>query len=120
MAIPAVDVISTAFEHTKRQLFEPFRLGQWTRLAIVGVLAGETVGGCNLSYSSRVPFTPRSGGSQAFMQAALARGPLLVLAIGILILLALALVVAFVYVNSMMRFVLFDSVVTGECHIRRF
>jgi hypothetical protein len=120
MAIPAVDVISAAFEHTKQQLFKPFRLGQWTRVAIVGLLAGETVGGCGLNYSSRVPFRPRSGGAQAFMQAALARGPLLVLAIGILILLVLALIVAFLYVNSMMRFVLFDSAVTRECHIRRF
>jgi hypothetical protein len=120
MAIPAVDVISTAFEHAKQQLFRPFRLGQWTRLAVVGLLAGETVGGCNLNFSSRSPFTPRSGGSQAFVQAALARGPLVVAAIGILILLGLALIVALVYVSSMMRFVLFDSVVTRECHIRRF
>src|SRR5262249_14181995 len=120
MAIPAVDVISTAFEPAKQQLFKPFRLGQWTRLAIVGLLAGETVGGCNLSYSSRSPFRPRGGGSQALLQAAIARGPLLVAAIGILIIVGLALLVALVYVNSMMRFVLFDRVVNREWHIRRF
>jgi len=120
MAIPAVDVISTAFEHTKQQLFRPFRLGHWTRVAVVGLLAGETVGGCNLNFTGRSPFTPRSGGSQAFLQAALARGPLLAAAIAILIVLGLALIVALVYVSSMMRFVLFDTVVTRECHIRRF
>jgi hypothetical protein len=119
MAIPAVDVIGTAIEHAKQQLFRPFRLGQWTRLAVVGLLAGESVGGCSLSYRS--PFTPRTGGSQSFMlQAALARGPLFVAAIAFLILVGLALAVLLVYVNSMMRFVLFDSVIARECHIRRF
>ena len=41
MPISAVDAISPAFEHTKQQLFKPFRFGQWTRLAFVGLLAGE-------------------------------------------------------------------------------
>jgi hypothetical protein len=119
MATPAVDVISTAIEHAKQQLFRPFRLGQWTRLAVVGLLAGESVGGCSLSYRS--PFTPRSGGSQSFLfQASLARGPLFPAAIAVLVLVSLALIVALVYVNSVMRFVLFDSVIARECHIRRF
>src|SRR5262249_5494597 len=118
MATPAVDVISTAIEHAKQQLFRPFRLGQWTRLAVVGLLAGESVGGCSLSYNS--PFTSRSGSRSFMLQAALARGPLFVAAMAFLVLVGLVLILALVYVNSVMRFVLFDSVVARECRIRRF
>ena len=41
MPISAVDTIPLAIEHTKQQLFKPFRFGQWTKLAVVGLLAGE-------------------------------------------------------------------------------
>jgi len=41
LPISAVDAINLAIEHTKRQLLHPFRIGQWTRLAVVGLLAGE-------------------------------------------------------------------------------
>ena len=41
MPISAVDSISLAFQHTKRQLAQPFRLGRWVKLAFVGLLAGE-------------------------------------------------------------------------------
>ena len=121
MAVSAVDVVSEAFEHTKQQLFKPFRLGQWTRLGIVGLLAGEitSTGGCSTNY--RVPTIPRSGGGQALMfQAALDRGPLMIALIAMAIVVGLVLLVAFLYISSTMRFVLFDSVVTKECHIRRF
>ncbi len=37
----AENSISFAFQHTKQQLFQPFRFGQWTKLAVVGLLAGE-------------------------------------------------------------------------------
>src|SRR5204863_6530292 len=104
MAIPAVDVISTAFQHAKQQLFKPFWLGQWTRLAIVGLLAGESVGGCSFNFPSRSPTTPRDGDSQALLQAAITRGPLFLATIAMLILVGLVLIIALVYVSSMMRF----------------
>ena len=121
MAVSAVDVVSEAFEHTKQQLFKPFRLGQWTRLGIVGLLAGEitSTGGCSTNY--RVPTIPRSGGGQALMfQTVLDRGPLMIALIAMAIVVGLVLLVAFLYISSTMRFVLFDSVVTKECHVRRF
>ena len=52
MPISAMDSISLAFEHTKRQLFKPFRFGQWVRLAFVGLLAGELGSGGNLNLNS--------------------------------------------------------------------
>jgi hypothetical protein len=114
-----VDVVRVAFDHASAQLFKPFRLGQWTRLAAVGFLAGEmTLGGCNLQFPSR----GRGGTSQAFLEQirGLPLGPALgVLAIVLLIIAALILGIILLYISSMMRFVLFDGVVAKECRIRR-
>src|SRR5689334_2565545 len=41
LLITAVDSITPGLEHTKQQLFKPFRIAQWTKLAFVGLLAGE-------------------------------------------------------------------------------
>ena len=41
MPLSATDAMGPAFEHTKAQLFRPFRLSQWTKLALVGLFAGE-------------------------------------------------------------------------------
>jgi hypothetical protein len=122
MALSAVDVISPAFEHMKRQLFSPFRFGQWVRLAVVGFLAGEMSmgGGCSGPPSGgggggSVPSPPIPGVGPPGVG-----GALFFIGIGILALLGVALAVAFVYVYSRMRFVLFDSVLAGECRIREF
>jgi hypothetical protein len=100
------------------QLFKPFRLGQWTRLAVVGFLAGEmTLGGCNFRFPRG-----RGGTTQAFLEQVrgLPFGPVLsVLAIALLVTAALILGLVFLYISSMMRFVLFDSIVAKECRIRR-
>ena len=112
MPISAVDSITPALEHTKQQLFRRFNIGQWTRLAFVGLLAGELgSNGCN---RSNFTFPGQPGGPHlpgidpaliaAFITAAVVAG----LAIGLI----------FMYVSSVMRFILFDSVLTRECHIR--
>jgi hypothetical protein len=118
MPASAVDVIRPAFDHTVRQLFKPFRLGQWVRLAITGLLAGElgTPGGC----SAQIPWRPPNRSDQLLAQAVIPRGGLWFAAIVLLVLLALVLVIALIYISSRMRFVLFDSVVAKECNIRRY
>jgi hypothetical protein len=110
--------VRVAFDHTATQLFKPFRLGQWTRLAVVAFLAGElTPGGCSFQRS----FPSRRGGpSPAFLAQALPFNPLTLLGIGLLVLVFFALAIAFLYVNSRMRFVLFDSIVGKRCHIRAY
>lgn len=119
MPVSALDVISPAIEHVKQQLFKPFRLGQWSRLAFVGLLAGElgSGGGC----SFQVPSFPHQSQDHflpsAFSVPAMATGELAIL-VTILVIAALVIFVALIYLNSMMRFVLFDSVVTRECRIR--
>lgn len=119
MAVSAVDVIRPALQHAKQQLFDPFRLGQWARLAVVGLLAGEmSAGSCNWS----PPFNiGNSGRDDLLAQTWPAFSPALAVAlITLLVIGIIAVWLILLYVNSMMRFVLFDSVVTRYCRIRRF
>jgi hypothetical protein len=114
-----VDVIPPALQHAKQQLFEPFRLGQWARLAVVGLLAGEmSSGGCNWG----APFDlANSGRDELVAQTLPAFNPALTVAlITLLVICLVAVWLILLYVNSRMRFVLFDSVVTKYCRIRSF
>src|SRR5262249_8824374 len=118
MPLSAADVVRPAFQHTIQQLFKPFRLGQWIRLAFTGLLAGElTGGGSGWQFAFRSPNTNRSA---QFVQALPPRNVLLFAAIPLLVVLIVALVVLLIYISSRMRFVLFDIVVRRECYIRRF
>jgi hypothetical protein len=114
--LSGVDALNPAFEHTKKQLFRPFRFGQWTRLAFVGLFAGEmsSGGGCNFNFPTQTSGTHRhtllsSPPNWAWVV------PLVIatlIAVPILWLL-------FLYISSRMRFVLFDSVIAKKCEIRR-
>jgi len=111
--ISAVDTISLAFEHTKRQLFQPFRFGQWTRLAFVGLLAGELGSGGNPNLNAgRRGIHPLGQGFPKIDPA------LLVGLIGTIAVTALILFILFLFISSVMRFILFDSILKKECHIR--
>jgi hypothetical protein len=112
----AVDSISPAFEHTKQQLFRPFGFGQWTRLALVGLFAGElsSGGGCSFNLPSHLGATHRDFAFAARADWAL-WGPLLAASLIAIPLIWLALI----YINSRMRFVLFDSVMTKRCEPAR-
>ena len=106
----AVGSIAPALEHTKEQLFRPFRFGQWARLALVGLVAGEmTSGACNVHTPAR-PTQPPSHYGMGTPDWALVFSLIAVALIVIPILWLL-----FLYLNSRMRFVLFDSVVAKEC-----
>ena len=120
MPISAVDTISLAFQHTKQQLGQPFRFWQWTRLALVGLLAGEMgSGGCNLPSNFHIPQS--TGESRHFLDPSFPSfDPALYAGlIAVLVVAALVLGVIMLYVSSVMRFVLFDSVLAKECRIRR-
>jgi hypothetical protein len=123
LPISAADAINPALQHAKTQLFRPFLFRQWWRLSVVGFLAGELgSGGCNGSL--RIPATTHGhGGSNQFFGWSwpwhLGQHPALLAGlITLVIVVAVGLVVLFTYVNSVMRFILFDSIVTKECHIR--
>ena len=119
MAVSCIDVISPAFQRMKRQLFQPFRFGQWIRFALVGFLSGEIGPGGGLNF--QFPFNPPSQRREFLQIGPLGgRGSAFLLAIALVLMLAFILVIIFIYISSRMRFVLFDSVVAGECQIRRF
>lgn len=114
-----MDAITPAFEHARQQLVRPFRASQWAKLGLVGLLAGEMGsggGGCNPG-SFQVPTHPNH--SQRFLETALPSiSPMLTASlIAVLIVAGLVFLIVFLYVNSVMRFVLFDSVVAKECRI---
>jgi hypothetical protein len=116
-----VDAISPAFEHTKRQLLQPFRIGQWVRLALVGLLAGElSSGGFKIPNLSNFNL-PRHQGSEHFLAPDFAGSDPMLFAglIAVLVVAGFLLGILLIYVSSVMRFILFDSVLVKECHIRQ-
>lgn len=118
MPISAIDAISPAFQHTKQQLFQPFRLGQWVKLAFVGLLAGElTTGSCgNFNTNFQAPRHPNHFLAPPFPKM----DPVLLgLLVALLLVFGFLLWLFLLYVNSVMRFILFDSVVERNCEIRR-
>jgi len=116
LPVSGVDALNPAFEHAKTQLFRPFRIGQWTRLAFVGLLAGEmsSGGGCNFNI-------PQSGGG-AHRHYLLSSPPHWAWLVPVVIAMLIAVPILwllFLYISSRMRFVLFDSVIAKKCEIRR-
>ena len=130
--VSAVDCVQPALQHTRQQLFTRFRFGQWSRLALVGILAAELhVGGCNFGnlggYFLRVPH--KSGnGFLTFSRLPLVWPPFnpghisehiaplfALIVVGIFVAIVLAFV--FLYINSVFRFILFDSVLRRQCAI---
>jgi hypothetical protein len=120
----ASDCFTPALEHTKSQLFRPFRWPQWWRLALVGLFSGElNSGGCNINFPGSSGTHQQGTSQQAFLAALppdFAAHPLRLLVFFVpLVLIVLALAVVFIYIASIMRFILFDAVATRECHIRQ-
>jgi len=124
MPFSAVDTISLALEHTKQQLFRPFRLGQWLRLALIGFMTGElsSGGGCNPSaFTDLKKIQNRPNGSEEFLAAPHIdphfAGYALML-IGVSLLVACALILVWMYVGSVYRFILIESIVTKRVSLR--
>jgi hypothetical protein len=122
--ISAADAINPALQHAKQQLLEPLRFSQWWRLAFVGGLAGEmsSGGGCNSSF--KLPPMHHPSAEEHFLNAGLPpllphNSAMLLALLPFLVVLGFALLVLFLYISSVMRFMLFDSIITRECHIRQ-
>ena len=127
MAKSAIDVIAPAFEHTKQQLLKPFSFIQWARIALLAMATGEmsTGGGCNsLRVPSSFPTTlPNTHGQDNFLGTGLPDwvrgidpallGTLLMVAIGG----AFVLMIVWVYVSSVSRFMLYETIVRRYCEM---
>ena len=118
MPLSAVDAISPAFQHTKQQLIQPFKAGQWAKLALVGFLAGEMSSyGCSGPSNFQMPHSH----SNQFAASSMPNFDPTVyvsLIVGLFVA-GFVLGILFMYISSVMRFVLFDSVVNRRCEIRR-
>lgn len=95
------------------------------RLAAVGLLAGElsSGGGCNVPNLPNIPNLniPQHGGTTEHFLAPGLAGVDPALYAGLIVVLitaAFVLGIVLMYVSSVMRFILFDSVLAKECHIR--
>lgn len=98
-------------------------------MAFVGFLAGElgSGGGCNSSF--RIPSIPtppphRDPGTEQFVASGLppqlAQHPGTIIGLILLgIAVGFGLLILFMYISSVMRFILFDSVIEKECRIRQ-
>src|SRR5262249_23325080 len=116
LAASAVDVINPAFRKMGKQLFSPFRFGQWWRWAFVGFLAGEISSGGG--FSLRLPAGPWPSPPPRIPPVLEPISTPVVVGLALLLLLAFTLGVVFLYISSRTRFVLFDGIVNGECRIR--
>jgi hypothetical protein len=120
--LSGVEAISPAFEETKRQLFRPFCWGRWTRLAVVSFLTGELSGGGLSPPNFNFPL---GGGKRkdelAWVWLSQILGDRFWEFLPLIIAGALALLLIFVfliYVSSVFRFILFDSVLHNRCEVR--
>jgi hypothetical protein len=119
--LSAVDCISLAFEQTKRQLFAPFRLRRWARLAVVCLITGEFAGGGGApSGNFSFPVSHPKGGKGLLALPNIEWDKILpwlpwILAGAVLLFLFIFL---WVYVASVYRFVLFDSVLYDRCELK--
>jgi hypothetical protein len=124
MPFSAVDTISIALEHTKQQLFRPFRFGQWLRLALIGFMTGElsSGGGCNPgAFHDLKKIQNQPNGGEEFL-ALPHMDPHLIGSIfmiaGITMLLACGFLLLWMYVGSVYRFILIESIITQRVSLR--
>jgi hypothetical protein len=123
--LSAVDAISPAFTHTGRQLFRPLRFGLWLRLSIVALATGE-FGGSTGGSSFNLPSSPPAGREEIFsyvrlLQAETDPWKILMPLLPWILLAIVALVgvgLIWIYVASVYRFVLLESVLYGRCELR--
>jgi hypothetical protein len=122
--LSCVDAVSPAFERTKKQLFGPFRFKHWLRLAVVCFLTGEVTGGGGggfrgINFNLPPPHGGRGDSYLTGLPGWMSRTPLEVIAwvaFGVIALILLILV--FIYVSSVFRFILFDAVLNNRCSLR--
>lgn len=121
--LSAVEAISPAFSQTKQQLFQSRRGRFWWRMAVVAMTTGEftTPGGWN-TWGNGIPWNKSRHllpalppWARAVWGRMLHFWPLLV----VVAILTVILVAMWIYMACVFRFILFDSVVTGECDLKQ-
>lgn len=122
--VSAVDSISPAFARTKQILFGPFRFGMWARLAVVALITGEAGGGGGGGASLPNVNQNRGGNNHWSAMTHFLQEPhweqirpyLFWIVLGALAVFGLMLL--WIYCASVYRFILLDSVISGQCRLR--
>ena len=127
----AMDSISPAFARTKKMLFQPFRFGLWARLAVVALITGEAGGGGGGGGSIPNFNTNRGGDSHwrnhwsdwagAAHLFSAPRWEQIQPYIGLILLgvvVVLAVMLLWIYSDCVYRFILLDTVISGQCRLR--
>ncbi len=121
--VSAVESISPAFTRTKLMLFRPFRFGLWARLAVVALITGESGGaGGGSSFGN---FNGGQGGGQRwraaahlFSESGWEQVQPYLFWIVLCFAAVIGLILLWVYCDCVYRFILLDSVLTGQCQLR--
>ena len=108
----AIDAIQPAIELTKRRLFNPAQYSMWWRIAFLGVFSGELSGGGG-NFHGGIP----SHTTHANQFARPETGTIIAIALFAFAVFLVCLLL-FTYIASVLRFVLFDAVLTGRHRIR--
>ena len=121
--LSAVDCIGPAFTQTKDQLFVPFRFKRWARLALVCLITGEFAGGGGGGGSTgtfNFPVPHDKGGKELLALSDFNWSKVLPWLPWILggVVVVFSIIFLWVYVASVYRFVLFDSVLYNRCELK--
>src|SRR5512146_2828559 len=120
-SLSAIDAISPAFDRARRQLFQPFRLAFWARMGLVALATGEFYSSSSWSGLRFTLPSARRHLGYAYLDAVRPHWEYLkrylpwIVLVGLLILVG---IVLWVYISSVFRFILFESVLTDRCAIK--
>lgn len=120
----AVDAISPAFKLTKLNLFSPYRWSFWWRVAVLGFLTGEISSGGGGAPNFNIPNFPppqhRGGDQLSFLGRSMPNFDphLLWILIPLLVVGMLIVMLLFMYLASVCRFILLEAVLNGQISIR--
>src|SRR5262249_52314168 len=123
----AIDAIGPAFSRVGTMLFSPFRLRTWLKMGFIGCLGGGVVtassGGGNMNFRGGFPMQfPKGTVPEGWDPSRILSSIHLANYIdAIMIALAIGVVIGliFQYLFCRFRFILFDSIVSGEAVIGR-
>lgn len=117
LPLNAIDTVSPAIEMTKRIMFSPFRFGRWWRMGLLAMATGEMFN--SFSGDLRLPADmnrPSDANEFYFQEAGRNSLPweLLVPIVTALVVGAIVLFFVHMYVSSVLRFVMYDAVLTDQ------
>lgn len=120
VGVSCVDCVRPALALMRKRLFQPFRFGYWSRIAVIGVFAGEL--SFNSSGSSRrhtgatpsIPTFPHSA-PHGFSPGWIPQHLHIIFAVIAAVVLVSLL---FLYIGSVLRFVLYEAVLRDKARIR--